>query len=186
MDVVIRHGPQWIDDLSTVAAEQWPELIGEYRAFCRRNLPNDCRHLLRMISQAEQVDWAGYADRERYIHEGLGLDLRAVDWAVRGLEITGLAAPVPFQQAQTLGKHGGARPVRDANDQGSAGTLKTARIKRGNGLAYRQAVADRDGGSVKPRREEKSLTVLRRAWRRSTTEERAEFLREITAGEAAA
>lgn len=168
MDVVIRRGPQWSDDLSTAAVEDWTELIGEYRAFCRRNLPNDCRNLLRMIAEGEQVEWAGYADRERYIRDGLGLDLRAVDWALRGLEITGLDAPVPFQQAQTLGKRG--RPTKEEAGKGYNVTVS----QRGNGRAYREAKAVRDGKPASYYRE-KPLTVLRRAWKRASDEERQAF-----------
>lgn len=175
--MTIQRGVEWRDNLRDVAPDLWPDLIAEYRFFCQRALPTDCRSLLRMVSQGEDVGWAGYPDRETYVREGLGLDPHAVDWAVHGLSIAGVEAPVPFKEAQQLGKHGGARPILDRSEQGYNVTLDG----RGNSVAYREAKGKRDRlNQPAPYYREKPLTTLRRAWKHANAEDRETFLREIT------
>jgi hypothetical protein len=96
----ITRGVEWQDNLSDVAPELWTELIGQYRFFCERCLPTDCRSLLRMISEGEKVRWAGYGNRDRYLYQGLGLVPDAVDWALQGLRITGAEVPEGFEQGE--------------------------------------------------------------------------------------
>ena len=95
-------------DLRNVAPDLWPDLIAEYRFFCQRALPTDCRSLLRMVSEGEHVGWAGYADRAAYLREGLGLDPQAAEWAIAGLGMAGVVFPIDYGMAQKLG-WGGAR-----------------------------------------------------------------------------
>ena len=85
------------------------------------------------------MEWAGYHDRESYLREGLGLDPRAVGWALDGLSIAGVEAPLPFKEAQQLGKHGGARSIRDETKQPYDVSLKDTKAEYGNSTAYREA-----------------------------------------------
>jgi hypothetical protein len=85
----ITRGVEWADNLSDVDPDLWPELVEEYRFFCERRLPADCRSLLRMISEGEKAGWAGFGDRERYLREGLGLGAGATEWALLGLRLAG-------------------------------------------------------------------------------------------------
>jgi len=153
----ITRGPEERDNFADVPRESWQELIGEYRWYCRTAIQNDCRNLLRMVSGAEAVDWAGYKDRDHYLREGLDLDPQAVDWALTGLSIAGVEAPIGFEEAKKLG-WGGAR--RGAG----------RKFKNGPATDYNQKL----DCNVKPQ-----LPRLRRAWKRATDEERAAFLAEI-------
>lgn len=178
MDVMINRGVEWRDDLRQVKPELWSELIEEYRWFCQRNLPNDCRHLLRMITEGEAVGWAGYQDRERYLRDGLGLDPVAVDWALHGLSLAGAEAPIGFKEAQKLGRQGAPAGNRNAaKDKPENKSYNVTFVQRGNAKAYRESKSARDGVPSTYYRE-KPLTTLRRVWKRASPEERAEFLRE--------
>jgi len=182
VDVTINRGVEWRDDLRNVAPDLWPELIGEYRAFCKRNLPSDCRHLLRMIIEGEHVGWAGYQDKDQYLRDGLALDPQAVEWAVHGLSIAGVEAPVPFKEAQQLGKRQiGIEGGKAGPGRGHKTGYDVTRLPRGNSAAYREAKGKRDRlNAPAPYYREKPLTTLRRAWKRASAEEREEFLREVT------
>ena len=204
----ISRGVEWNDDLRHVDPALWPDLVDEYRWFCRRNLSSDCRSLLRMISEGEHVGWAGYGDRERYIREGLGLDPEAVDWALAGLRLTGAEVPVGFQQAQTIGeraammagpdgvtalaKHG--RPTKDDAGKGSVATFSdvgrgaaylVARLKRdAPGFAERLAAGEFPSARAAAlaagivKPAPNPLEQLRRAWKLASAEQKATFLAE--------
>jgi hypothetical protein len=197
--VTITRGAEWQDNLTSATPDQWPEIIAEYQWYCRHVLPGDCRNLLHMVREGEATGWAGYDDRETYLREGLGLDPEAVDWALRGLKIVAVDKPVALKEAQKLGRHGGARPIRDDIEQGDNGTLEDANTKRGsNAAVYLTARLKRDApaiaarlaagefrsaraaaieaGIVKP---ESLLATVRRAWKRMTPSDRETFLREI-------
>jgi hypothetical protein len=79
-----------------------------------------------------------------------------------------------------LNGNGGVRlPLHKRGDQSYNVTLNDRQVKqRGNTLAYRDAKAARDGKPATYYRE-KTLTVLRRAWRRASPEDRAAFRAEI-------
>jgi hypothetical protein len=159
----ISRGVEWDDNLSDIAPDLWPELIGAYRFFCERRLPTDCRSLLRMISEGEKVGWASYGDREAYLRDGLGLDPDAVDWALLGLRVVGAEVPVPFQDAQTIGQraamlagpdgvsslsaHGGDR-VRPQENGEQAYIVS---LKHGNSAAYLVARLKRDHPAIAAR-----------------------------------
>jgi hypothetical protein len=102
--VTISRGAFSSDNLRTANPDQWQEIIDEYRLFCTRALPTDCRNLLRMVDEGEAIGWACFDDREHYIREGLGLDPEAVEWALLGLRVMGVAAPVAYDHAQTAGR----------------------------------------------------------------------------------
>jgi len=194
--VTITTGAQWSDDLTGATPAQWPEIVEQYHWYCRHVLPNDCRNLLRMVKEGEATDWAGYDDREIYLRDGLGLDPEAVDWALAGLRVTGVDAPVTLEEAQKLGRHGGdrrsdkvrANQVDNINLKHKGGTdpvYITAKLKRDHPhIADRLAAgefrsaraAGIEAGIVKP---ESPLTTIRRAWKRMSPADRETFLREI-------
>ena len=77
---------------------------------------------------------------------------------------------IPFDQAVTLGKHGGDRKSEKAKDQGDNVTLK----ERGNSRAYILARLDRDGhaelADVYQKIDAEDRTNQRPAGRPATTE----------------
>lgn len=128
----ITRGADLSDNLRDVAPDLWPDVIAEYRMFCQRSLPTDCRNLLRMVSEGEHTQWAGYGDRVAYLREGLGIEPDAADWALHGLEIAGVEAPIGYEQAQRLGKHGGDR----RSEQAKADQPDNIILKYGTDPAY--------------------------------------------------
>ena len=95
-----------------------------------------------MVKEGEATGWAGYDDRETYLRDGLGIDPQTVDWALAGLRISGIEAPVAFKEAQKLGGHGGDRRSEQAKaDQGDNSTLK----RGSTSAAYLTARLRRDG-----------------------------------------
>jgi hypothetical protein len=157
-------GPaDFIDNLEQLPEAGWPELIEVYREFCHRVLPNNCRELLRLISSGEAVQWAGYGSREAYIRDGLGLEPRAAEWAVRGLRMTGSDAgqAITYQQAQAIAmaQEGGEPPLPMAMTPAEAGTLGGRGKKasnnvtsfKGNSAAYIVARLKRDHPAVAAR-----------------------------------
>ena len=75
-------------------------------------------------------------NRENYLRDGLGLEPDAVDWALAGLRVCGVAEPVPFRNAMELGKRGRPKRGEEKGDgitfsRGSTGAdYLAARIRR--------------------------------------------------------
>jgi hypothetical protein len=69
----------------------------------------DCRMLLFFVDDAAKNDWLGYGTREKYISDGLGLDLELVPWAIQGLRRIDPDRAIGFDEAIVLGQHGGNR-----------------------------------------------------------------------------
>lgn len=208
MDVTIHRGLEARDNLRSIEPGLWPELIGEYRFFCKRALPADCRELLRMTNEGKQVGWAGYGNRDSYVRDGLGLDPQAVNWALEGLRIAGEKAAIGYETAQDIGRQAAqaqamAQPNGVAavakhgfNQHTGGGSITTSSL--GRGAAYIIAKLKRDRPDVAERlaagefrsaraaaREaglvrEHPLTDLRRAWKRASEAERDTFRAEIS------
>lgn len=195
--LTIRHGLVSGDPLNETPRDQWPLLMEMRRIFCKRNLPGDCRLLLRFVEDGRSGGYAGYADEDSYIRDGLGLDPEAVRWAVEGLSLSGAEVPVPFADAVQLGKRGApkgnqnAKKDRDEN-KGSGATFVQGGIGRGS--AYLAARLRRDSPEIFARlergefksvraaakaagivREPSPLEVMQRAWSKASLTERATF-----------
>jgi hypothetical protein len=58
--VTMTRGVVYDDDLQNVVPDLWPELIGEYRRFCKRTLPNPTASLVllnrRLIPSVKMID----------------------------------------------------------------------------------------------------------------------------------
>lgn len=208
MAVTVIRPPIASDPAGEVPRSSWGDLISERHQFCTKYLPKDCRLLLFFIEDGAANQWLGYGSCERYIVEGLGLDLQMVDWAIQGLRRMRPEQAVSLNEIVVLGNHGGdhghgrdskGRFQAAPKSQGDNVTLG----ERGNSAAYTAARLDRDGHSdlaAKVRAKEISanaaaieagfrkprpadphpgLTRLRRAWEMATSEERAMFMAEI-------
>jgi len=136
--VKVVRPPLCGDAAKNVPREQWPILLEERRNFCRGVLPHDCRLLLFFVDDAQQSQWLGFATRENYLRDGLGLDPEQVAWAIEGLQRLKPDEPIKYDWAIELGKHGGKRTK--GQKQGDNVTLK----ERGNSRAYILARLDRD------------------------------------------
>lgn len=97
------------DPAALIPPSKWRALVRERKTECNRSLRTDCRQLLFYIDDAAKHAWLGFADRDQYIRNGLGLDLQMVEWAVDGLRQLDGAHAIPFDEAVVLGKHGGKR-----------------------------------------------------------------------------
>lgn len=189
--VTIRQGLTSGSPLAETPRDQWGFLMEMRRMFCRRELPGDCRILLRFIEDGRAGGFAGYSDEDTYIRDGLGLDPETVRWAVEGLSIMGAEVPVTFADAVEtgrLGTHGGDRRSDKVRDQGSIGNLKG-----GNNTAYTLARLDRDRPELAAevragrmtanaaaieagfRRKPTPFETLTRVWAKASAAERAAF-----------
>jgi hypothetical protein len=205
--VTISRGAFSSDNLRTANPDQWQEIIDEYRLFCTRALPTDCRNLLRMVDEGEATGWACFNDREHYIREGLGLDPEAVDWALLGLRVMGVAAPVAYDHAQTAGRaqamaqpngvpalakhgeigggHSDGRVDNIKSDGGTSAAYLVARLKRdapdiAKRLAKGEFRSARAAGiEAGIVKPESPLTTVRRAWKRMSPADREAFLKEV-------
>jgi hypothetical protein len=146
--VGINTGVTSATPLAEVPRREWPDVLELRRMFCRRSLPGDCRLLLHFIDDGRQSGFGGYPDEEAYVRDGLGLDPKAVAWAIKGLKLTGSDVPVPFDdavrkgaaqimaEAKPLAKHGEIGRGRDrgsnrtSNTRGETAAYLAARIKR--------------------------------------------------------
>jgi hypothetical protein len=102
--VKIIRAPICSDSADAVPREQWPLLLDERRNFCREVLPGDCRLLLFFVEDAKQNGWLGYDGREKYLRDGLQLDPRVVELALRGLELTNPKKALGLNEAAVLGE----------------------------------------------------------------------------------
>lgn len=135
--VKVLRPPLCGDSAADVPREHWPLLLEERRRFCHESLPHDCRLLILFVEDGAKADWLGFADRESYIRDGLGLDPELVEWAIEGLSKTDPNAAVSLDRAVVLGKHGGKR-VRGGQgnnitlDRGTNPDYTLARLRRDN------------------------------------------------------
>lgn len=86
--VRIIRPPLCGDRAAEVPQNQWHTLLVERQRFCSNVVPRDCRMLLFFVEDAAASNWLGFADRETYIREGLGMDPEMVSWALEGLKKT--------------------------------------------------------------------------------------------------
>ena len=172
-----------------------------------RALHADCRPLEVLMAEAEQVGWLGEADRDGFIVNVLKKPVRTIDLALEGLQWFDLSRPVPLDDAVNAAAHriatvepgpkngqvGNGRPASSFDNVkptfetggGNSADYLAARIKRdrpdiaeaverGEYRSIRQAAIA--AGIVK---QNTPLDTLRRAWRKASEEERAQFRDEI-------
>jgi len=101
--LAIKTGLHGGEEAATVPKEQWRDLVRVREMHCNRSLREDCRALVFYIEDAARNDWLGFADRETYIREGLGLDPELADWAVDGLRRLDGDKAVTFNAAIVMG-----------------------------------------------------------------------------------
>ena len=101
--LAIKTGLHGGEEAATVPKEQWRDLVRVREMHCNRSLREDCRALVFYIEDAARNDWLGFADRETYIREGLGLDPELADWAVDGLRRLDGDEAVTFNAAVAIG-----------------------------------------------------------------------------------
>ena len=157
--VNINRGVDATDRADSVPREQWPDLLEARRDYCRSAIIGDCRLIVQFASDAELVDWLGLGSRDRYLEEGLGLDPKMVEWALAGLRSLGVAAPVPLDKAEQIGKlatHGGQTgntnalsPWNKTDNEGDNHNVRCTNDNaevdtRGTSTAYTLARLDRD------------------------------------------
>jgi len=122
---------------ATVPREKWKLLIQTRRSNCITGFRHDCRSLVFYIQDGAANAWLGYADRESYIRDGLGLEPSAVELAVEGLSRV-INEPISFDAAVVLGMNGGARVkgqsdivrVKLSKRAGNAADYTIARLRR--------------------------------------------------------
>lgn len=115
----------------------------------------------------------GYGSRESYIRDGLCLtDVAAVEWAVRGLQLTGAEVPVTLEQATEVGRKAAAEVMRSAPDQVGPGQGARTDIKprdnvtksdRGNQASYLASRLKRDHPEIAARVEAGEFRSIRAA-----------------------
>src|SRR5262245_38677926 len=74
------------EEAATIPRSQWPQLVSTRKTHCKVQFREDCRALLFFVDDAAKNGWLGYGTREKYISDGLGLDLDLVPWAIQGLK----------------------------------------------------------------------------------------------------
>jgi hypothetical protein len=95
----------------TIPTSQWPDLVSVRQTHCKIQFREDCRALLFFIDDAAKNDWLGYGTREKYIKDGLGLDLELVPWAIEGLKRIDPDCPLGFDEAIVLGQPNDKAPL---------------------------------------------------------------------------
>ncbi len=106
--VTVNSGPvDSSDSPKDWPQEKWDLLVGAWYGFVQREFPHDCRELHRYINEAEEYEvWkvCGYESLEDFINQGLGLEPEQVNWAMEGLQIYGMDAPVAMSKAAEIGR----------------------------------------------------------------------------------
>ena len=191
--MTVHHGIDATDRADLIPREQWGELVEARRDYCRSAIIGDCRLIVQFASDAESVGWLGFASKDEYLRDGLGLDPQIVEWALAGLRTVGVDAPRTLKATAEAGRklqtHGG-----DRTKQGDNVTLP---LVRGNSIEYTIARLDRDAPELAARVRagdisanaaaieagfRKKLTGidrLRSAWKAATPSERRAFLKEV-------
>ena len=147
----ILTGLNGSEDAATLPRERWRDLVSTRKTYCKSQFRTDCRALLFFIEDAAKNNWLGYASREQYIRDGLGLDLELVPWAIQGLKRIDPDRSVGFDEAVVLGQHGGKRQ----KGQGNNVTL----TQRGNAPDYTLARLHRDHPALAERVKEGELSA---------------------------
>lgn len=142
--IAIHVGLSGEEPAAEVPRDQWKELIRTRRTHCNSQLRQDCRALVFFIEDAARNGWLGYADRESYVREGLGLDPTLVEWAVDGLKKLDGKHAVTFDEAVVLGGQGA--PVGNDNAKKGRENKGNSRtfVSRGTSETYTLARLRRD------------------------------------------
>jgi hypothetical protein len=122
----IHREPINSDPAAEVPREQWGELLTARREFCERKLPHDCRLLLFFIEDGAANNWLGLGSREQYIRDGLKLQPKMVEWALKGLRATRPDVALKLKRAVYLGKRGA--PTGNQNRVNALNKSRNTRI----------------------------------------------------------
>lgn len=93
MALTIHKGLDPLMDGNDVPRKRWREFVAVCKVYCLGTILDDCRALLKMVTDAERCEWYGYASRDKYLSEGLEIDPVAVDHAVGFLKAAGVRLP---------------------------------------------------------------------------------------------
>jgi len=203
----VRKGVDALTSASNVERRRWRQLVLARRVHCQQNFRDDCRTLLFFVEDGRNNDYLTYPDEETYLREGLSLDPATCAAVANYLRKHGEKA-ISFENAEVeaarllevsaseRGKKGGrgnkatseTKEVYGETREHIISELKThapsiaKRFARGEfksaAAARREAVRQ---GLLKPRKQRTTLQVLRAAWKKATSDERATFRAEISA-----
>ncbi len=201
--MTVHRGIDATDRADLTPRAQWAELVEARRDYCRSAIIGDCRLIVQFASDAEAVGWLGFASKDEYLRDGLGLDPQVVEWALAGLRTVGVDAPRALKataetgrKLQTRGAPTGNRNaskevsnnkldnINFVNPGGTSRDYLVSRLERDRPELAKEVLAGKKSAHAAAieagfRKKPTALDRLRSAWKIATKTERAKFLAEV-------